>query len=476
MEKIGKNTAWQRPVWNALVGVSLVALITSGLTGPLPIRTEGLRIAIAEQMNITGDWVVPHLWGEPILTKPPGFYWTVALAQKIAGWDSLAAMRFVSILALLAIAWVGAGEFRDRTGITTPLFIPVLASLAATLASMGQVPSAEMDIPFAFWILWFWVVAFRLGRTKRDSGAHKSFVLGALGLGLIGGMAVLFKWTGPAFFFPAWVWLVGFSPLTARQKIVGSVLCFTAACLLPCLWIAGVVHKVGWEPFFQAVLSEALPHLSPAHHTRAYPFWEWISFPMLVVGMALPAGLPLLVLPFGRLKWLQKTICQPWPFVLLGSILFWTLMPGHRPRHALPIPLALALLATPYWLRWMAAIPFRAYGLGIGLMGLAMGKALFSLGLPEQWEERDRLGEEAHQLRLLIGEDALGLDRVKEDGFVWQSRIPKVLRISKGETPLWVLCDQNQMGFWVEQDYQVRKEIQHNHSTKLILLSKGPKT
>lgn len=63
MEKIGKNTAWQRPVWNALVGVSLVALITSGLTQPIPTRTEGLRIAIAEQMNITGDWVVPHLWG-----------------------------------------------------------------------------------------------------------------------------------------------------------------------------------------------------------------------------------------------------------------------------------------------------------------------------------------------------------------------------------------------------------------------------
>lgn len=101
-------------------------------------------------------------------------------------------MRFVSILALLAIAWVGAGEFRDRTGNTTPLFIPVLASLAATLASMGQVPSAEMDIPFTFWILWFWVVAFRLGRTKRDSEVHKSFVFGALGLGLIGGMAVLF--------------------------------------------------------------------------------------------------------------------------------------------------------------------------------------------------------------------------------------------------------------------------------------------
>ncbi len=473
MEKTGKNLGWQSPVCKALVGVSLVALLTSGLTSPIPLRTEGLRIAIAEQMNLTGEWVVPHLWGEPILTKPPGFYWTLALAQKIGGWDSLAAMRLVSILALLATAWVGAGELSRRTGRTTPFFLPVLASLAATLASMGQVPSAEMDIPFAFWILWFWVVAIRLGQTKPSDGIDKSFVLGALGLGLIGGMAVLFKWTGPAFFFPTWVWLVGFSSLTLRQKIIGSVLCFTAACLLPGLWIALVVQKVGFEPFSQAVLSEALPHLSPAHHTRSYPFLEWISFPMLVVGMALPAGLPMILKPWKKIKGIQSILCQPWPFFLLGSMLFWTLMPGHRPRHALPIPLAVATLATPIWLSWMVGMPWRATVLTIGLLGLGIGKGIVSLGLSEQGEERVRLREDAHQMSQWVGDDALGLDRVKEDGLVWLTRLPKVFRISKGELPVWVLCDQNQREFWVEQGYLIRKEIKPNRSTKLILLSKA---
>ncbi len=473
MEKMAKNPAWQNLLCKGLIGVSLVALLASGLTQPLPIRTEGLRIAIAEQMILTNDWVVPHLWGEPILTKPPGFYWTLALAQKVGGRDSLAAMRLVSILALLATAWIGAGEIRHRTGMKTPLFVPVLASLAATLASMGQVPSAEMDIPFAFWILWFWVVAFRLGGTQKNSTVDKSFVMGALGLGAIGGMAILFKWTGPAFFLPAWVWLVGFSTLSARQKIIGSLLCLTTTCLFPGLWIALVVQRVGWDYFYQTVLSEALPHLSPTHHTRAYPFWEWISFPTFVVAMALPSGLSLFLFPKRNLKSIQKTVCQPWPFVLLGSILFWTLMPGHRPRHALPIPLVLAILSTPHWLGWMAAIPFRIYGMGLVLLALGLGKAVGSLGLAEEREVRNRLLEDAKQVNQWVGDDVLGLDRVKEDGLVWLTRVPNVDRISQGEFPHWVLCNQKQMDSWVIQGYLVRKEIQTNRTTKLILLSKG---
>ena len=48
-------------------------------------RTEGLRAILGKEMYRTGDWLMPRLYGEPILTKPPLFYWAIATVGSIFG-------------------------------------------------------------------------------------------------------------------------------------------------------------------------------------------------------------------------------------------------------------------------------------------------------------------------------------------------------------------------------------------------------
>ena len=49
------------------------------------IRNESRRAEIVREMLEKGNWIVPTLEGEITLTKPPLFYWMVALCSLKSG-------------------------------------------------------------------------------------------------------------------------------------------------------------------------------------------------------------------------------------------------------------------------------------------------------------------------------------------------------------------------------------------------------
>jgi len=54
--------------------------VAPGLVGHDPWRAfDVITIEIAQQMHLSGDWIVPRLAGEPWLDDPPFFHW-LALA------------------------------------------------------------------------------------------------------------------------------------------------------------------------------------------------------------------------------------------------------------------------------------------------------------------------------------------------------------------------------------------------------------
>src|SRR5262249_55391134 len=61
--------------------VYCVFLFAYLLNGGALYRTEGLRAVVAAEMLRSGDWLVPRLCGEPLLTKPPGHYAAIALVS-----------------------------------------------------------------------------------------------------------------------------------------------------------------------------------------------------------------------------------------------------------------------------------------------------------------------------------------------------------------------------------------------------------
>ncbi len=76
----------RRPVLATLaVFVAIVAVSTVKL-GDTPLNgTEPHRAIPAHQMLESGEWLIPQLWGQPYLAKPPLHYWTLAVAEFLVG-------------------------------------------------------------------------------------------------------------------------------------------------------------------------------------------------------------------------------------------------------------------------------------------------------------------------------------------------------------------------------------------------------
>ena len=65
--------------WVRLLIWFAIVLFDGLWAGPL-FRTEGLRALVADEMLRGGDWMVPHCYHKPLLTKPPGAYIVMAPA------------------------------------------------------------------------------------------------------------------------------------------------------------------------------------------------------------------------------------------------------------------------------------------------------------------------------------------------------------------------------------------------------------
>lgn len=114
-ESPGGARAWtSRPWVSALLVVGVCALVywpmlgSGGLTA-----TEGHRVIPAWSMMDSGDWLVPRLFGQAYLRKPPGIQWAIALSSEVLGRTELAA-RAVSALSctlMALVAWVFAGRW-----------------------------------------------------------------------------------------------------------------------------------------------------------------------------------------------------------------------------------------------------------------------------------------------------------------------------------------------------------------------------
>lgn len=74
--------------------------------------TEGHRVVPAWEMLDRGDWLIPRMFGQIYLRKPPGIFWAIASLSEVLGRTELAA-RAVSALAASALA-LAAYHFATR--------------------------------------------------------------------------------------------------------------------------------------------------------------------------------------------------------------------------------------------------------------------------------------------------------------------------------------------------------------------------
>jgi 4-amino-4-deoxy-L-arabinose transferase-like glycosyltransferase len=113
-----------------------------GLVGP----DEPRYAWIARDMQETGDWITPRLYGKPWFEKPPLYYWCAALSFKFFGVSETAARlpsAISALLATLALAWLALRLYGAETARWLLLLLPT------TVGMIGFSHAAATDMPFA---------------------------------------------------------------------------------------------------------------------------------------------------------------------------------------------------------------------------------------------------------------------------------------------------------------------------------------
>jgi len=190
----------ERTIW---LGGWLVTLLTAlWVRGLLPID-ETRYVGVAWEMWVRGDYLVPHLNGQPYSHKPPFLFWMINLGWWLFGvnewWPRVLSSLFslASLLLLVRFArLLRPGQIAVHE--LAPLIL--LSSLLWTLFSSA----AMFDILLAFWVL-LAVVGVVQAAHKAETSSWLLTGL-ALGLGMLSkGPVILLHVLPLALLAPFWV-------------------------------------------------------------------------------------------------------------------------------------------------------------------------------------------------------------------------------------------------------------------------------
>jgi 4-amino-4-deoxy-L-arabinose transferase-like glycosyltransferase len=462
----------------ALCGVLFFYGINSGELW----RTESLRAIIAADFLRSGDWAVPTLYGEPLLTKPPGIYAAIALASWPFGGVSEWTARLPSALAATATVLLFGWHFGRQLGRLAGLVAAVV--LPTSFMWLDKVPTAEIDMLQVAWVSAAVVCFLRALECEEERGEDTAALAGGSRLNgwwllamlcVAGG--VLTKWTAPVFFYatavPLLWWRRRLRLLVRRGHLVGVALAATV-CFA---WAGMVLARVGWEPLYETVSREALQRLSPslhhdireqmgAHHHSALSRWgEVLAHPLRVLATNLPwSAVALLTLRPGFAKlWdergrrlLQAMHCWTWP-----SLLFWSVLPEHALRHSFPLFPGIAGLAAMLWIAWLNGSlrwPVPRLGPGRVLAGVVVGwlvvKVLF-VGVVVPMRNGDRQPRaKGEQIAACVPADRmLYLLRLKDEGIMFYygravRRLAGPECLPSGPEPVYCILDEMEWRQW----------------------------
>jgi 4-amino-4-deoxy-L-arabinose transferase-like glycosyltransferase len=370
---------------------------------------EGRYAEIAREMLLRGDWVVPHLQGEPYLDKPPLFYWLVVASYSLFGVHDWAA-RIVPALAVHATILVtylfGLRLLGERAAFRGAL----LLSLTPGLMGMGRL--LILDGLLTLW------VTLGLFAGLAALQAHPRWRVGFWVCALVCGLGVLTKGpvavllVVPPLLLHCWL-TTGVVRVSKRDVITFAAL--VLAINLP-WYVAVSIRRPEFGAYF-FVQHNLQRFLAPFDHLE--PVWYYA--PVLLGGL-LPGTL--LAWPFAR--WLlfgdadaARGRSPELGFCLLAGgwcVLFFSLSGSKLPTYILPAFPFLALALGNYWESTKSQIRNPKSQMGrIGIWDLGFGiwfvLLLFTnyVALPWYAALRSPLGAPAAELRAACADPAVAV-------------------------------------------------------------------
>jgi 4-amino-4-deoxy-L-arabinose transferase-like glycosyltransferase len=328
-----------------------------GLVGP----DEPRYAWIARDMQETGDWVTPRLYGKPWFEKPPLYYWSAAFSFKLFGVSETTARlpsAIAALLATLALAWLALRLYGPETARWLLLLLPT------TLGMIGFSHAAATDMPFAATLTIAMIFATKLlnlfrsstQQTNSDAASPtplRSFTsftsstsFTSFFFGLFLGLATLAK--GPAALILSGGAVILWAAFTKRWRDAFRCLhpaAIASFCLTALPWYILCARRN--PDFFRVfIIEHNFNRFLTPQFQHIQPFWFYI--PILLVAF-LPWTLVLFwSLLFGTLRYLpvrrpspQTILLLTWPFFCL---LFFSLSKSKLPGYLLPAIPAIGLI------------------------------------------------------------------------------------------------------------------------------------
>lgn len=234
---------------------------------------EARYAEIPREMLQRGDWVVPHLQGQPYLDKPPLLYWFVMLSYRLFGVDEGAA-RLIPALALHATILLVYLLGRRHLGERAAFWASVTLTFAPGFISMGRLLILDG-------LLGLWTTAATLSALEALRSPNRrrlwwcvSWLAAGLGI-LTKGPVILILVLSPLWMFSRlqnrWQ---GFTWLEFLQYLLGS-----AGVSLPWYIAIGLQEPIFLRYFFWE--HNLLRFFAPFDHIR--PIWFYL--PIVLAGM-----------------------------------------------------------------------------------------------------------------------------------------------------------------------------------------------
>jgi 4-amino-4-deoxy-L-arabinose transferase-like glycosyltransferase len=363
-----------------------------GLVGP----DEPRYAWIARDMQETGDWVTPRLYGKPWFEKPPLYYWGAALSFKFFGVSETTARlpsAISALLATLALAWLALRLYGAETARWLLLVLPT------TVGMIGFSHAAATDMPFAamltiamaFVVCILGIVepkgfSIHAPKTSVYTNTRPAGLISLIFFGVFLGLATLAK--GPAAIILSGGAIFLWAIFTKRWRDAFHCLhpvAIASFCLTALPWYILCARRN--PDFFRVfIIEHNFNRFLTPQFQHIQPFWFY--FPILLTAF-LPWTPPLLVsVSFGALKFLHERKLSPattlfvcWP---LFCLLFFSFSKSKLPGYILPaLPaigillvyslLRLVLLFRRYF-RWLLALSGCVFAAAGVLLYLSLGQ------------------------------------------------------------------------------------------------------
>ncbi|MBI4917621.1 MAG: phospholipid carrier-dependent glycosyltransferase [Acidobacteria bacterium] len=362
--------------WLAMAAVLLGAALT------VPFRhlwevDEPRYAEVAREMITSGQWLVPHLYGEPYTHKPPLYIWLEG-GLRLTGLSWTAAGVLPSVLAFLGILAL-MPRLARATGLDDEVGRLGGIALAASPLAVFLALGARMDMLLAFfYTLAILMLAQLLGlgtAAVPNRRAHTVFWL-AIGLGVLtkGPVAVALPVLAAVL---AWALLrprpslravfVGWGPLLA----VGLVL----AWLVPAGFVGGP------EYLYEVTIRQSAGRLTNSFAHQEPFYFYLVRYPAI----GLPWSVAVVVAAFHALR---RRALDAGGFLALAALavpVFFSLISGKLEIYLLPMFPPAMLLAAHAWRRTERGqrSALAAGAAGMAVVGIAAA-ALPTFGLVQR--------------------------------------------------------------------------------------------